>query len=266
MPHPKKVLVLVLSSDKEPYRSIETLGQRATWAATAIPGAPVLFYYGVTTGLGYWSMAVTSKLLHRLGLHELRKSLLRRTGPRYALRTRECGDRIDVQIPDIYGNIGAKTVGALRHVLQAHQFDFLFRTNTSSYVFLPLLQRFVQSAPDQACYAGFLGQTPQMTFVGGAGILLSRDMVAFAAQDPAWDWDLMDDLALALSIARAGVDPRPLPRIDLRSPDRVTSVPTEQWLTCFHVRCQAAGDRMQDIETMRRVQAAYASAWNCSVK
>lgn len=263
MPNPKKVLILVLSSDKEPYRSIETLGQRATWAATAVPEAPVSFYYGTTTGPGFWSMAVTSKLLHLLGLHELRNSFLRRTGPRYSLSARERGDRIDVRIPDIYGNIGAKTLGALRYVLQAHQFDFLFRTNTSSYVFLPLLHQFVQSLPDKAYYAGFLGQTPQMTFVGGAGILLSRDAVAFAAQDSGWDWDLMDDLALARSMARAGIAPRPLPRIDVRSPDRVTSVPPAQWQTCFHVRCQSAGDRMRDIETMRRVHSAYTSAW-CS--
>jgi hypothetical protein len=262
MPEMKKVLVLVLSFDKEPYRSIETQGQRRTWAATALPQVPVLFYYGVISGLAYWSVAGMCKVLHLLGQHGLRKSFLRLTGTRYALRARETSDRIDVDIPDISGNIGAKMVGALRQVLRSHSFDYLFRTNTSSYVFLPLLHQFVQSLPRIGFYAGLLGQAPNMTFVGGAGILLSRDMVEFAARDAGWDWDLMDDLAMARSMARAGVPPRPLPRIDVMSPDQVPHVPADQWRTCFHVRCRSAGNRLQDIETMSRVHAAYLAAWH----
>jgi hypothetical protein len=259
--NPKKVLVLVLSFDREPYRSIETQGQRPTWVAAAPPNVPVLFYYGVTRGLSYWPVAVMSRVLFLLGQPGLRKAFLRRTGARYALRARETGDQINVRIPDIYGNIGAKTVGALRHVLRSHSFDYLFRTNTSSYVFLPLLHQFVQTLSGTGCYAGLLGQTPKMTFVGGAGILLSRELVEFAVGDAAWDWDLVDDLALARSMARAGVAPRPLPRIDVLSPDEVPLVPPDQWRTCFHVRCRSAGNRLQDIESMRRVHAAYLTAW-----
>ena len=257
----KKVLILVLSCDLEPWRRIESEGQRTTWASTSLPDVPVLFYYASTKRLAYWWFGVVSRGLHRLGQHRLRSLFLRYTGPKYALDTQQAGDRIYVNIPGTFSNIGAKTVGALRHVLRSHSSDYLFRTNISSYVFLPLLHQFVQSLPGTGYYAGLLGQAPDMTFVGGAGILLSRDMVEFAAQDAGWDWDLMDDLAMARSMARAGAAPRPLPRIDVLSPDQVPLVPPDQWRTCFHVRCRSAGNRLQDIETMKRVHAAYLAAW-----
>ena len=177
------------------------------------------------------------------------------------MRARETGDRIEVGIPDFYSNIGAKTLGALRHVLKSYSFDYLFRTNTSSYVYLPLLHQFVQSLPPKGYYAGLLAQSLNITFAAGAGILLSRDLVEFAVGDAGWDWDLIDDLALARSMARAGVAPRPLPRIDVVSPDQVPLVPADQWKSCFHARCLSLSNRLQDIETMRQVHAAYLAAW-----
>jgi len=48
------------------------------------------------------------------------------------LRCEQREDRLHVGVPDISGNISAKTIGAFRHVLAHHHFDYLFRTNTSS--------------------------------------------------------------------------------------------------------------------------------------
>jgi hypothetical protein len=254
----KKVLVLVLSLDKEPYRSIEVQGQRTTWASQALPNVPVFFYYGVTTGPAYWVLGMVSRALHNANQERLRCLLLRRIGVGYSLRTRERGDRIQVRVPDIYGTIGAKTVGALRHVLSAHRFDYLYRTNTSSYVHLPLLHHFVQSVPATGYYAGSLVHTQGLTCASGSGFLLSRDLVEFAARDARWDWDLVDDLALGRSMARAGVAPQALPRIDVSTPDQVSHVASALWRNCFHVRCKSVGDRLGDIETMQRVHAAYA--------
>jgi len=260
----KKVLVLVLSFDKEPYRSIELDGQRKTWVTMAHPDAHVMFYYGVTRGLAFWLVAAASKLLHKLHQPNLRSKFLRGTAAHYKLHALETADRITIQIPDFYGNVGAKTIGAMRHVLKHYAFDYLFRTNTSSYVHLPLLRKFIQTLPETGYYGGLLGQYQNMPFVGGAGILLSRDLIEFAAYDKHWDWDLMDDLAIARSMARAGVSPRPFTRIDVLCPEQVQLVPAGEWRTCFHVRCKSESDRLLDISTMNCVHNAYRAAGCCS--
>lgn len=260
--HSKRVLVLVLGCDRQPWRRIEAEGQRTTWLSNAIPNVRVLYYYGTAKGLGYWSVAIMSKGLHVLRQERLRGLFLRLTGSRYALAARETGDRLYLQIPETFGNIGAKTVGALRYVLGRYEFDYVYRTNISSYTHLPLLQEFVQSLPETRYYGGFLGQERNISFAAGSGILFSRDLVEFAARDPEWNWELMDDVALACSMTRAGVQPQAIPRIDIDSPDKVALVAPDRWRTCFSVRCKSAGNRLQDIETMRRVHAVYLRAWN----
>jgi len=118
----------------------------------------------------------------------------------------------------------------------------------------------VQSLPASGYYGGFLGETSGIKFVGGAGILLSRDLVEYAARDKRWDWDLMDDVALARCLERAGVLPRELSRIDVVSLQQVRDIHPERWRNCFHVRCRSAGDRSREVETMHLVHAGYLKA------
>jgi len=257
----KKVLVLVLSFEKEPWRSIETLGQRATWAAKPITDVPVYFYYGVISGPRYWAYSTISKGLHMMGQPRLRRAFLRFIGPRHTFRARQSGDRIDVDVPDFYGNLGAKTVAAFRHVLKEHPFDYLYRTNTSSYTYLPLLRQYVQSLPATRYYGGPIDIKPDVSVINGAGLLMSRDMVELTAYDPSFDWDLMEDAAIAHSLARAGVRPQSLPRILLTSTVAVQSVLPDQWRNCFNVRCKTEGNRFDDINTMKAVHAAYLRTW-----
>ncbi len=257
----KKVLVLVLGFDKEPWCSIERLGQRATWAAKPPDDVPVYFYYGVIGGPRYWAYAAISNGLHKLGRHGLRRAFLRFIGPRHTFRSRQSGDRIDVDVPDFWGNLPAKTAAAFRHVLKEHSFDYLFRTNTSSYNYLPLLRQFVQTLPATRYYGGPIHPMPDVCHVNGAGILMSRDMVELAAYDPALDWSVGDDDAIAHSLDRIGVHPHAIPRMLVTSTPAVQSVPPDRWRNCFHVRCKTEGNRYDDISTMKAVHAAYLKAW-----
>lgn len=257
----KTVLVLVVASDLEPWRSIEILGQRTTWATPTQKAATVLFYYGKTHGIEYWMAAAISKFLHIAGQDRLRRTFLRACGTRYKLRTSEFGDRLEVDIPGIQGNIGAKTIGAFRHVLRDRAFDYIFRTNTSSYVCLPQLRNFVQTIPAMKYYGGVVGQTLGLPFVSGAGILLSRDLVETATRDSDWDWDLMDDQALASCMARAGVSPQNVERIEVSTQEQVALIPPSQWRNRFHVRCKSNCNRLCDIDIMKCVHTAYRTAW-----
>jgi len=257
----KKVLVLVLSFDKEPWHSIERLGQRTTWAAKPVADVPIYYYYGVIGGPRYWVYGAISNGLHRMGQPRLRRAFLRFVGPRHTFRATQSGDRIDVDVPDFWGNLAAKTVTAFRHVLKEHSFDYLYRPNTSSYNYLPLLRQYVQSLPSTRYYGGPIHPTPDVCHVNGAGILMSRDMVELTAYDPSFDWEQGDDEAIAHSLARAGVWPHAVPRILVTSTAAVQSVPPDQWRNRFHVRCKTEGNRYDDINTMKAVHAAYLKTW-----
>ena len=146
-----RILVLVLSCAREPWRTIELAGQRATWAGADIPAVPVRYYYGLHRGPVFW------------------------------------GSRI------------------LKYLLANDSFDYLLRTNTTSYVERDRLRSSVSGLPRSGFYGGIVEEMDGVPYVSGTGILLSRDAAKTAATDPLWEFDLVDDVALGRSMRRAGI-------------------------------------------------------------
>jgi hypothetical protein len=259
-----RVLVLVLSLDREPWKTIEMEGQRATWASPHAEEAgeiPTLFYYGLTSGLTRLVTRAGGKALRLPHLSRLRTSYLRATGSAAAKRpVVERGDRIFTQVPETYVNVGAKTLAAFGHVLANHRFDFLFRTNTSSYVNRKMLRSFAETLPTNRYYGGFVGHADGVSYASGTGILMSRDLVEMTVRDQHWDFDRIDDIAIGHSMLRAGVGVHELPRLDVVSRDALALLTPDSVRNCFWARCRSSGDRRQDIETMHRVHAMHDQA------
>lgn len=256
-----RVLVLVLSLDAEPWSSIECEGQRRTWAADPPPSVSVLFYFGLRSGPTYWLSRVTAKALRIGRLDAARSRFIEEVGRWSAGRpVTQTDSRVQTRVPESYINTNAKLQAALRHVLVTDDFDFLLRTNTSSYVHLPTLNRFASSlvpGQDTRFYGGTLEEKSGITYASGAGVMMSRDVVAEVANDPAWEYDLIDDVALGRSADRLGIAPTAIPRIDIADPDEAVS--PNLLRASYHVRCRGKASRSQDITIMHRVHACYAA-------
>lgn len=253
------ILVLVLSVDREPWRSIELEGQRRTWAAPgAVPdGCRVVFYYG-RGGLAAGAGRVLARLARSArAARPLFAAVSARTA---AAGARLDGDRLWTRVPEAYPFLLAKLVAALRWALAAERFDFVYRTNTSSYVNLARLQEVAAELPRSGCYAGFLGNPPATgpPFVKGAAILLSRDVAALVAGHDAWSWGAVDDAALGAFLASRGIEPIPLPRVLVRGPGDVEALAGDELRAAPHVRCKSHGGARTDAATMAAIHARVA--------
>lgn len=195
--------------------------------------------------------------LARFKLNGLRTQFLSAVGVKGSNRRAvEVGDRIFVPVPDVFVTIGAKTLAAMRHALETQEFDFLFRTNTSSYVNTDLLSTLVRAQPSTGVYSGrIITTTSGASFVSGAGILMSRDVVETVARDSSFEFDLPDDIAIARSASRAGLTAEPLGRVDITGLDQVDSLSQAVLASAFHYRCKVRWERSSDIEVMRRLHA-----------
>ncbi|MGY3564827.1 hypothetical protein [Sinomonas sp. RB5] len=149
----------------------------------------------------------------------------------------------------------AKTVAAFRHVLATEEFDFLLRTNSSSYINLPFLLDYIQNIPSRDYYGGTTWEKEGLTYVTGTSILLSRDLVSYAAEDPYWDFDVIDDIAVGKSMARRGVEPVGVPRVDLYSDSDLCGLTDEMLKTTYIFRCRGESDRGHDISAMQFIHA-----------
>lgn len=257
-----RVLVLVLSVDREPWRSIERDGQRSTWASPSPldNDVPVLYYRGRRTGLARVGVGAMARLLRLAGSNQphgraamLRDRFLRRIGRHYSTSdATTVGDVVRTRVPETYSMVTTKLFVAFRHVLVTEEFDFLLRTNSSTYIDRGRLLQHVSGLTPTGYWGGFPGESGGIAFTSGAGTLLSRDVVQAAADAVGkWDWSRIDDVALGAVLTSLGVERRVLDRPVVTSADQVATTD----LGAFMWRCKGVGER-NDATTMLALHEA----------
>jgi hypothetical protein len=251
-----RILVQVVSSEREPWRTIELQGQRRTWAAKPNADLPVLFYYGMPAGLFALGSGAVARGLAATHLRRIRARYLALLGRRYEGRpVRRDGLRFWTRVPDNLVHMSARLRAALRYVLTAEQFDFVLCTNVSSYIHLEGLRAYASGARKTGFYGGFLGVSDGVPFASGSGVLMSRDVAECVAYDGSWEYDVADDVAVGRLMRRLGINPEPIPRMEIAHPG--ASLDTEALARCYHVRCKSGSSRDLDVQIMHEVHAAY---------
>ena len=137
-----KVLVLVLSHLEDGYEPFIDL-QKQTWDSIPVPGVETFFYYGGKTRPG---------------------------------KTNEWGIDCDSSIENSYN----KMIMAFKEALKLN-WDYIFRTNSTSYVVKSELLKMHEELPDTNIIAGQLGPYPycfkKTGHVQGFSMMISRDVV-----------------------------------------------------------------------------------------
>ena len=262
-----KVLVLVLSIDRDPWLTVEREGIRATWAERSPLDslAPVLYYRGSSNlrakGFGAATAALSraARGRERSVSRRLRLAAIRVVGSRTAaLPCRRDGDIIRTATPETYGMLSAKLLAALRHVVATEQFDYVLRTNSSTYIDRAGLVDHVQAAPALRHYAGYHGTGDFGIFASGAGFIMSRDLVEAAIWRHAdWDLGLVDDVAVGQLLAQMGVTPVHLQRPQIRTAEEARAAHLDK---AFMWRCKTFGDNRTDADLMRILHRRLAPA------
>lgn len=118
-----------------------------------------------------------------------------------------------------------KTIISMEAMLpRLSEFDYVIRTNISSFYYFPRLFEFLKRLPKEKCYAGFWGEPYQGSFrdwwwICGAGIIFSPDVVELLVQNKSrlLNNDTIDDVAIARFLKkhkiRINQDPLSLPMI-----------------------------------------------------
>lgn len=131
-----KILILVLSCLDEPFDEVMNC-QLETWDSIFVDGVKTIYYYGGGSGF-----------------KEINSY------------TRGFG----ANVSEDYDMMHWKFLLTLREVIN-EEWDYIFRTNTSSYVSKNRLIEFSKNLPKEKCYCGIDGGG----FASGAGFFLSKD-------------------------------------------------------------------------------------------
>jgi hypothetical protein len=210
-----KVIILVLSARSEPYWRLENW-VRGTWGSIKQTEVDIFYYHG--------------------------------DGQENAI----VGDTIYSVSLETMNNIGHKTLTAF-DLIKDLEFDFLFRTNSSSYVRQDSLVSFLRDKPRHGFYCGIKGRLTNIDFCSGSGYLLSKDAVLKVLDNRVhWRHDLVDDVALGDLMNRIGVGISDCARrLDVNELGRPYCI-TDLW-SHYHIRCACHHDRRLDIMHMKTI-------------
>ena len=257
-----KILVLVLAKDASPWSEIELNGQEVTWKTANNPDIQVLRYVGVKNRRQF-KMYISElywKINHRKLAGKLTtctKEMTKRFNQylnSVENQTVESAGTLKIQVDDRYFLIGLKTLAAFEYVLSQYQFDFLYRTNISSYIDLDGLFEFAISLPQDDVYAGPLAKHNGIDFASGSGYFLSRSLLArILDSSDTWNHLEIDDVALGQVVSNlGGVKRVNIKRIDFSDAHQVEKMDSDLFNSVFHYRCKNI-DANETIEVMKKI-------------
>lgn len=282
MTKPIRLLILILSHDQGSFADIQTNGQDKTFIPVANENCTVLRYVGQKTKptlmfrlifafrrlqydvllnySNYWPFGFLGRVFADMRIFDKStKSILRRNN----LRTTEVSygsgqpRKVVTQVPEDWSLIGLKTIEAFKYVVENYDFDFLFRTNTSSYVDANALLEHLSSQPKEGLYAGVIDHVFRTKeFASGAGILMSRDVVKRVCEKESdWKHGLADDVALA-EIVKSLDGPRvhltESSRLDVLTLEKAKNLGIREIQDNFHFRCKATSPQ-ETIDIMKHL-------------
>lgn len=173
----KKILITVMSCDKEFFSNQEEIIKQ-TWAKDIIdgkyPNIDIVFYMG-------------SPVINETYFDNDLKTIVLK-----------CEDGLD--------NTFKKTIRAFEYIDNNYEYDYIFRTNTSTYVNVQLLNEFIQSITDDNVLYGSeiysLSEStcpyPLCLFARGNSIILSKKHIGILLKDsyPLLYLNLCDDYTI----------------------------------------------------------------------
>jgi hypothetical protein len=256
------VLVLVLAKDETPWTEIELQGQETTWKTIKDPSIEVLRYVGLESRLPlrmkiseyYWKLSNNPFLAGRTRRKALLPDLFNRYLNGIETPVEVSEKTLRVQIQDRYYLIGVKTIAAFKYCLEEYQFDFLYRTNISSYIDLNGLAEFSKTLPDGDLYAGPMAKHNEISFASGSGYLLSSSLLQkIVDKSEKWNHLEIDDVALGDLVSQIdGVKKVNITRIDFVTSSDVDRAEQKSLDLVFHYRCKNI-DKRQTIEIMQNI-------------
>lgn len=210
-----KVIILVLTAESGDFPLIES-ASKETWASVPNDNIEIFYYYGNKS-------------------HD-----------------KIAGNSIFSTSPEGYQNIGKKTITAFE-LLKERDFDYLFRTNTSSYIVKDNILRFVEDKPRNNFYCGIIGRG-KINFCSGSGYFLSKDVLLKVVENKhLWNHDLIDDVAIGELIEKKlGIQISDgARRLDIHDMGRPYTF--EDLKSHYHIRCAWHHDRNVDVYHMNNI-------------
>jgi hypothetical protein len=209
-----KLLISVLSCKQPSFETLKEDGIKKTWGSTVYKDTEIVYYYGSN-----YETCI------------------------------ENNDEIFVNVPEAPFNISKKDIVFFSYILKKKKFDYMFRTNVSSYVNVEKLRTHLLNKPKERYFSALIGNLNGMPFASGSGYIITPDLLNLIVSNyQNYNYCLPDDVAISHFLQQHNIDIIPAKRQNFESVKDISYSSIEQDI--YHFRCKSEtvdGYRAEDV-------------------
>ena len=152
------------------------------------------------------------------------------------LETIRSGHDLLLNCSDSYSDMGIKSLKAFEWVDSNLSYDYIFRTNTSSYVNYKNLINYLKKIQEEGIdYCGYIGDYDGIEYVSGSGIILSEHAIkSIIRYKSELDTDIVEDVAFGKLLKLNDILPIKGKRKDIESHKDIRNIDSDE----YHIRCR----------------------------
>jgi hypothetical protein len=241
-----QIRVLFLDNSTGPWHKMYQNGALKTWCTTSNHKLDTNLYRGKKVKNKAFNAVFNKILLSRYVQKYWRFFQVK--APSSQIGSTEMESIIEIDIAEIWPNITLKTLAAIRHVHTHHVYDFLVRANASCYVNLNALKNHLDSLNDNFVYAG--PKATNKDFISGWGIVFNDKSIETLLSNEGTEFlELFDDEAIGRILKVSGIEPMPIPYLEIYSLEEINAKTKEELATFPFIRVKASenGKRIDDL-------------------
>ena len=200
-----QILYLIASSQKKPWKAL-IVAQKKTWVKSLPNNHKALFLFGNGV-LGGGSDEYVA-------LHEVNRPPKDIGVALSSISKTENGSDLFFDSLEGWEQLLSNTLSGMAHVLDNYHFDYIIRTNNSTFINPKKLEQALSSLSGFRIYAGPEYSHQGIKYVGGYSIILSKDVVHELVQGVSRIQSrIIDDVSIGIALKELGVEITTLPDI-----------------------------------------------------
>ena len=255
-----KVLCLISTNNREPFKSILELGTIPTWVGGSTQIDVGVVFASIDNPIIAKLDSLRERMRYsnggiaRIGqLFDLLFAPLIFTVPKLKVISRGNFMKLSVRMPEMLSLYRWKYLAGIKYFLDNEEYDFLYNVNTSCFVSEKKLLEMLETFKDPI-FAGSLiwDDKTQNFFASGANRIFSREI----AQDiyrlrKFWAIHVLEDLALGRMTNEKGIPIHEIPTLNLTTAEEIEMLDVEKLNSNHHFRLKSILDSNKSSKSNR---------------
>lgn len=265
-----QVMIGVLQVDLPPWDAIFKFGQIETWMNNPDPLVEIVNLYGRKPSKTVDRM---DKLHEKLRLNPLGNGITNKLDLLATLywnksqippwNEQNFGNykRLDVDIPSTYLTQVIREFSLFNYFLKQSDAEYLYMTNTSSYLNVNLLLELISELPNQNLYGGTKVEFDGFSFYSGANRIFSRDVIEFLVSNyHNLDFRLLNDVAIGKLMSKINYTSFEISSMIFSNKVEIESTELSSLKKNIHFRLKSGTiDNRSDIDLMKLLHSILVS-------